>query len=114
MLIVGSTVGAGIIALPVKTAPAGFIPSTVCLVGGWIFMLLASMMIVEVNMFCGAGSNFTSMAEKLLGRKWKLVCGVLYILVYCATLVAYIAESATFLAPIVRQGLGEPISVEEY
>lgn len=108
MLVAGGTVGAGIVALPVKTAVAGLIPSTFCLIGGWAFMLLASLVIVEVNMHCGAGSNFTSMTEQLLGKKWKVLCAALYIFVYTATLIAYIAESATFLSPIVQHGLGKP------
>lgn len=107
LLVTGGTVGAGIVALPLRTVSAGLLPAATCLVGGWMFMLMASLMIVEVNFHCGEGSNFTSMAKKLLGPKWKIVCAALYLFVYTATLVAYIAESATFLAPIVRKGLGE-------
>lgn len=107
MLVAGGTVGAGIVALPVKTSVAGFLPSAACLIGGWGFMLVTALLILEVSKHCGPGSNFTSMAEQTLGPKWKVVSAVLYVFVYSATLTAYIAESATFLSPAVLQLFGE-------
>lgn len=111
MLVAGGTVGAGIVALPVKTAHVGFLPSAVCLIGGWGFMLLSAMLIVAVSQHCKRGANFTSMAEQILGWKWKATVAVLYIFVYSATLTAYIAESATFLSPLVPQLLGKPFAL---
>ena len=41
-LIAGGTIGAGIIALPVKTVAAGFVPSTVALTCCWAYMVLTA------------------------------------------------------------------------
>lgn len=38
-LVAGTTVGAGILALPSVAIESGFIPSSVALIGSWIFMV---------------------------------------------------------------------------
>lgn len=106
LLVAGGTVGAGIVALPVKTASVGLLPSATGLIGGWAYMLAAAFIIVEVTEHCGSGANFTTMADMTLGKRWKAVSAALYIFVYCATLTAYIAESATFIGPPVALASG--------
>ncbi|GMH35072.1 hypothetical protein BSKO_02940 [Bryopsis sp. KO-2023] len=108
LLVAGGTVGAGIVALPVKTAAVGLLPSAAGLIAGWAYMLLTAFIIVEVSERCG-GANFTRMAEMTLGRQWKAVSGALYMFVYCATLTAYIAESATFLGPFAAMAFGQTL-----
>lgn len=49
-LILGSTIGAGILALPAVAAPAGFGPSTAVLVGCWLLLSLDALLIAEVNL----------------------------------------------------------------
>ncbi|GMH43472.1 hypothetical protein BSKO_11394 [Bryopsis sp. KO-2023] len=109
LLVAGGTVGAGIVALPVKTASVGLLPSAAGLIGGWAYMLLTAFLIVEVSEHCGAGANFTTMADMTLGKRWKAVSAALYIFVYCATLTAYIAESATFIGPPLAMALGHAL-----
>jgi len=47
-LITGSTVGAGVLALPATVAPAGFLPSTAVLTGCWAFLLVQALLLAEV------------------------------------------------------------------
>ena len=102
MLIAGGTVGAGIIALPVKTFAAGFVPTTLALTSVWAFMTTTALMLVELSLWFGPNTNLTTMAEETLGRKGKVIVTILYIFIYLATLTAYIAESGTFLSMIFR------------
>ena len=100
LLIAGGTVGAGIIALPVKTFAAGFVPSAVMLTVCWLFMTLTALMLVELSIWFGPGTNLTSMASKTLGTPAKVVTIVLYLFIYLATMTAYIAESGSYLVPV--------------
>jgi len=102
MLIAGGTVGAGIIALPVKTFAAGFVPTTLALTSVWAFMTTTALMLVELSLWFGPNTNLTTMAEETLGRRGKVLVTVLYVFIYLATLTAYIAESGTFLSMICR------------
>ncbi|GMH32740.1 hypothetical protein BSKO_00574 [Bryopsis sp. KO-2023] len=109
-LVAGGTVGAGIVALPVRTASVGLLPSAAGLIAGWAYMLVVAFIIVDVREHCGPGANFTTMAAMTLGNRWKAVSGALYIFVYCATLTAYIAESATFIGPAIAFALGHALN----
>jgi tyrosine-specific transport protein len=102
MLIAGGTVGAGIIALPVKTFAAGFVPTTLALTAVWAFMTTTALMLVELSLWFGPNTNLTTIAEETLGRRGKVLVTVLYVFIYLATLTAYIAESGTFLSMIFR------------
>lgn len=48
-LVAGTTVGAGILALPAVTLPSGVVPSTVMLIAVWIYTLASGLLIAEVN-----------------------------------------------------------------
>jgi amino acid permease len=48
-LIVGSTIGAGILALPSVTAPAGIGPTSAALIAGWAILTLEALSLAEVN-----------------------------------------------------------------
>ena len=49
-LVAGTTVGAGILALPAKTLAAGLAPTATLLVGGWVFMAATGLFIAEVDL----------------------------------------------------------------
>lgn len=100
-LIAGGTVGAGIIALPVKTAAAGFVPSAIALVGVWCFMNATAFLLLEMSLWYGPKANVTTMALNTLGRPMKFVCAFLYLFIYLATLTAYIAEGASLSRGVV-------------
>mmetsp|Transcript_9987 Transcript_9987/g.11615 ORF Transcript_9987/g.11615 Transcript_9987/m.11615 type:complete len:803 (+) Transcript_9987:90-2498(+) len=96
-LIAGGTVGAGIIALPVKTAAAGFIPSTICLTLCWCYMSITAMLLIELSLWYGPGTNLTTMTQNTLGKTAKYVATAIYLFIYAATLTAYIAEGGNLL-----------------
>eukprot|EP01025_Chloroclados_australasicus_P004975 TRINITY_DN11400_c1_g1_i3.p2 TRINITY_DN11400_c1_g1~~TRINITY_DN11400_c1_g1_i3.p2 ORF type:complete len:398 (-),score=51.75 TRINITY_DN11400_c1_g1_i3:978-2171(-) len=105
MLVAGGTVGAGIIALPVKTAAAGFIPTTFTLICSWMYMSITATLLIEASTWFGKGTNLTTMAQTTLGTVGKAICVSLYLVIYLATLTAYIAEGGRYLSQVVGSGL---------
>jgi len=105
-LIAGGTVGAGIIALPVKTAAAGFIPSMAAMAACWLFMVTTAAILLEISLWYGPGTNLTSMASRTLGPAGKVIVTGLYLFIYGATLCAYMAEGAKFVNMGLVEGLG--------
>ena len=60
-LIAGTTVGAGVLALPAATAAAGFAASSGVLCGSWVFMAAAGLLVavcVEINQCVGCTRQF--------------------------------------------------------
>lgn len=91
LLIVGTSIGAGILALPVTTSQSGFIDSSLMLFGCWTIMTLAALMILEVNLWFPEDSNMISMAKHTLGLPGEIVAWISYLLLLYALLCAYIA-----------------------
>ncbi|GMH41473.1 hypothetical protein BSKO_09383 [Bryopsis sp. KO-2023] len=100
-LLAGGTVGAGIIALPVKTYDAGFGPSILGLVGCWALLYVSALFLLELSLWFGEGANISTMAEDTLGSVAKFACVGMYLFVYGATVVAYVAEAPKFIVPAV-------------
>ncbi|KAI6676502.1 hypothetical protein NL676_037298 [Syzygium grande] len=48
-LIVGTSIGSGILALPKKASSAGLFPSSICMILCWAFLLVEALLLVEIN-----------------------------------------------------------------
>lgn len=110
LLIAGTTVGAGILAIPSVTQESGFLASSVACIGCWLYMAGSGLLVAEVNVntMCELGSggvSLVSMAERTLGVTGvRVACGA-YLFIHYALLVAYIARSSD----IVTNAIGSPL-----
>jgi tyrosine-specific transport protein len=91
LLIIGTTVGAGMLALPVATAQLGFWNSLVLLIGCWATMTICAFIFLEVNLWLPPKSNLISMTEKTLGKHAKVAVWIVYLVLQYSILCAYIA-----------------------
>ncbi len=110
LLVSGTSIGAGMLALPVLTCFAGFIPSFFSFVACWLFMLVTASLILEVNLDCPGDVNMISMARRTLGSTGQVLCWGIYLLLLYALTAAYIAGSSPlFLAALKGMtGVGLP------
>jgi len=105
-LVTGTTVGAGVLALPSTTAASGFLPSTLGLLAAWIFMASTGLLFAEIatNLVKEDGSNkgagILTMANKLLGRAGALPAGGAYLFIHYALLIAYIAGAGEIITQV--------------
>lgn len=100
-LVAGTTVGAGVLALPAATVSAGFIPSTAALVTAWIIMTASGLFIAELtlNRWVTTGKPGLGLLELFdaLGNPWKLIGSAAYFFLHYAMMVAYIAQGGKIL-----------------
>lgn len=90
LLVAGTSIGGGMLALPVLTSLAGFLPSIAIYILCWLFMLSTGLLFLEISQWMKKDSNIISMAEYTLGKWGKYAAWVVYLfLFYCLT-VAYI------------------------
>jgi tyrosine-specific transport protein len=93
LLIAGTTIGGGVLGLPVVTGIAGFFPSLLIYLLCWVFMATTGLLFLEISLWMGKDANIITMAEKTLGLPGKIAAWALYLfLFYCLTL-AYIVGS---------------------
>ncbi len=101
-LIAGTTVGAGILALPAVTLPSGVVPSTSGLIAVWLYALVSGLLVAEVTLNTmrteGHPSlGFLGVVEKILGKVGARLAGGVYLFMHYALLVAYITKGGEIL-----------------
>lgn len=91
LLIIGTSIGAGILALPAATALAGIDYSIGVLVISWFIMTLGALFLLEANCKMPLGSNLVTMAKQTLGPWGQLIVWLIYLLLLYSLLSAYLA-----------------------
>jgi len=101
LLIAGTSIGGGMLALPVLTSQVGFIPSLAIYFITWLFMMCTGLLFLELSLMLGKEANILTMAEHTLGKIGKYVAWGLYIfLFYCLTL-AYVIGMGDLMTNLV-------------
>ena len=91
LLIVGTSIGGGMLALPVSTAEVGFSNSIFFLFFCWLVMTAGALLVLEVNLRLPAGSNMISMAKSTLGLPGQIIAWITYLFLLYTLLSAYIS-----------------------
>ncbi|KAK9810442.1 hypothetical protein WJX72_010819 [[Myrmecia] bisecta] len=104
-LVAGTTVGAGILALPVAAEATGFLPSSAGLIAGALWSIASGLTLAEVNIntMCELGQggvSINSMARRTLGGTGANLAAASYLLLHYAVLVAYIAKGGEVLSSV--------------
>ncbi|XP_062016662.1 uncharacterized protein LOC133733070 isoform X1 [Rosa rugosa] len=111
-LVAGTTVGAGILAIPAVTQESGFLASAITCIFCWAYMVVTGLLLAQVNVNTmsqlGSGSvSLVSMAMRTVGNVGvQIVCWT-YIFIHYALLVAYVARSSEILTNFVGIPLWE-------
>ncbi len=95
LLIAGSCIGAGMLALPIMTGLSGFFPSLIMFLIAWGFMTVTGLLMVEVNSSFDTRVNIGSMAQRAFGKIGRYLSWVLYLFLFYSLLVAYISGSGS-------------------
>lgn len=91
LLIVGTSIGGGMLALPIANAETGFWGSTLFLFLSWIVMTLGAFAMLEANLYLPSGTNILSMTKATLGNRGLLVAWLSYLFLLYTLLSAYIS-----------------------
>ncbi len=97
LLIVGTSIGGGMLALPMANAAAGLLPSSIALIFCWLIMTLGAFLILEVNLHVPSGKHMLSMAHKTLGLPGLIATWITYLLLLYALISAYISGGSDVL-----------------
>ncbi|NGX62223.1 MAG: Tyrosine-specific transport protein [Chlamydiae bacterium] len=91
LLVAGTAIGGGMLALPLATAEGGFLPASVLYVLCWLFMAGTGLLFMEVFLWSKREVNIVSMAHMTLGVPGKVVAWLLYLFLFYSLTVAYVA-----------------------
>lgn len=98
LVVIGTTVGAGVLALPLVSAKSGFIWSALAIIAIWVLMTITGLLVLEVNLALDRSTcSFSSMAEKTLGKVGKIVTWLVCLLLLYALTAAYMVGASSLL-----------------
>lgn len=96
-LIIGTCIGASMLALPITTATSGFFNAFLVILVAWLTMTYSSLLLAEVNSSMPVNSNLISMARTTLGKHGAAFTWIIYLILLYSLLSAYIAGGSELL-----------------
>jgi len=100
LLVAGTSIGGGMLALPVLTSVTGFIPSLCIFFLCWLFMACTGLLFLEITQWMHKEANIVSMAQLTLGRIGKTIAWILYLFLFYSLNIAYIVESGKIVVEL--------------
>lgn len=105
LLIAGTMVGVGMLALPVATGEGGLLPAIIIYLLCWLFMLCTGLLMLEVCSWMPPDSNLITMSERLLGKVGKNICWVVYLFLFFTVMIAHILTGGGILFEISKAAI---------
>jgi tyrosine-specific transport protein len=106
LLVAGTTIGAGMLALPVMSSFVGFMPSIAIFLLCWGVMLATAFFFLDANFAVEGEPNLISMVHKTLGGWGKGLSWIVYLLLLYSLTAAYISASSPLFVSAVRYVTG--------
>ncbi|KAI4351388.1 hypothetical protein L6164_005757 [Bauhinia variegata] len=114
-LIIGTSIGTGMLALPEKASPAGLVPSSISVIVCWVFLLIEALLLVEVNVGLMRKQrkkeeeeneleviSIRTMAQETLGDWGGALATFAYVFLGYSSIVAYSAKSGEILLQLIN------------
>ncbi|CAL7959154.1 tyrosine-specific transport protein [Gammaproteobacteria bacterium] len=103
LVVIGTMIGAGMLALPLVSAQAGFVWASFVTIAVWVLMTVTGLLVLEVNLALDCyACSFSSMAEKTLGKIGKLITWLVCLLLLYALTAAYMSGASCLLTNILE------------
>ncbi|STO57938.1 aromatic amino acid transport family protein [Grimontia hollisae] len=91
LIIAGTTIGAGMLAIPLASAGLGFTHSIILMVAMWMLMSYTALLMLEVHQHAPERATLNSLARQFLGKKGQWVASASTLFLLYALCAAYIA-----------------------
>ncbi|WP_277206481.1 aromatic amino acid transport family protein [Vibrio misgurnus] len=91
LIIAGTTIGAGMLALPLASAGIGFTTSLMIMLGLWMLMAFTALLMVEIHQYAEQDATLHTLAKQILGDKGKWVATFAMLFLFYSLCAAYIA-----------------------
>ena len=91
LIIAGTTIGAGMLALPLASAGIGFSTSLTIMTVLWALMAYTALMMVELHQHANSDATLHTLAKQILGTKGKYLASFAMLFLFYSLCSAYIA-----------------------
>ncbi|GAB4188197.1 MAG: aromatic amino acid transport family protein [Simkaniaceae bacterium] len=106
-LVAGTSIGAGMLALPISTGTSGIVYSCLLFLAAFLFMLMTLFLLLEVTLWSKKpGANLISIAREQLGVGGEVIAWASFLLLLYSVAAAYISAGGSLLNTVINWGFG--------
>ena len=98
MIISGTCIGAGMLAIPATVASCGFLIGSILIICIWALMTFTALVLAEVNLKMDDGANFVEMTNQTLGPIGVVIIWVCYVLLLYSLIAAYTVGGGSLIS----------------
>lgn len=109
-IVAGTTIGAGMLAMPLAAAGVGFSVTLILLIGLWALMCYTALLLLEVYQHVPADTGLGTLAKRYLGRYGQWLTGFSMMFLMYALTAAYISGAGELLASSISDWTGISMS----
>lgn len=91
LIVAGTTIGGGMLAMPIISAAIGFKAIALILIGVWLVMCYTALLFIEVYQYTSIKEGFNTLTQKYLGNWASLTTAICMMALMYALLAAYIS-----------------------
>ncbi|MCB1107456.1 MAG: amino acid permease [Chlamydiia bacterium] len=111
LLVGGTSIGAGMLALPLTTGAGGFFPSSILFFIAFAFMLLSLFFLMEATLMSDkVSANLITICKERLGPVGEFTAWVSFLMLLYSVAAAYLSGGGSLIADVLSAGFKTPIS----
>ena len=111
LLVAGTMIGAGMLAMPLTSAGIGFGFTLVLLLGLWALLTFSALLFVELYQTAESDAGIGTLAEQYFGKTGRVIATAVLIIFLYALIAAYISGGGSLLKYLLPESFGDKVSV---
>lgn len=111
LLVSGTMIGAGMLAMPLTSAGIGFGFTLALLFGLWALLTFTALLFVELYQTAESDAGIGTLAEQYFGKFGRVIATAVLIIFLYALIAAYISGGGSLLSGLLPEGFSDKISI---
>ena len=111
LLVAGTMIGAGMLAMPLTSAGIGFGFTLVLLLGLWALLTFSALLFVELYQTAESDAGIGTLSEQYFGKIGRIVATAVLIIFLYALIAAYISGGGSLLKDLLPESFGDKVSI---
>lgn len=111
LLVAGTMIGAGMLAMPLTSAGIGFGFTLVLLLGLWTLLTFSALLFVELYQTAESDAGIGTLAEQYFGKAGRIIATAVLIIFLYALIAAYISGGGSLLKDLLPESFGNKVSI---
>ena len=111
LLVAGTMIGAGMLAMPLTSAGIGFGFTLVLLLGLWALLTFSALLFVELYQTAESDAGIGTLAEQYFGKTGRIIATAVLIIFLYALIAAYVSGGGSLLKDLLPEGFGDKVSI---